>query len=91
MCGILRQMQADRRAADRKKPVRASAIVHGGTIMALLSAHGEESGKGYFDYQTANGRGYLCSLDARHAHTASRSGGETGPGERIRLREIMEL
>lgn len=31
--------------------------VHGGTIMALLSRYG---GGDYFDYQTANGGGYLC-------------------------------
>lgn len=35
------------------------AIVHGGTIMALLSRfYGGE----YFDYQVANGRGYICTL-----------------------------
>ena len=33
-------------------------IVHGGTIMALLSQYGDED---YFDYQTANGRGYICT------------------------------
>ena len=33
-------------------------IVHGGTIMALLGRYG---GGGYFDYQTDNGRGYLCT------------------------------
>lgn len=34
-------------------------IVHGGTIMALLSRYG---GGSYFDYQTANGNGYICTL-----------------------------
>lgn len=33
-------------------------IVHGGTMMALLSRYG---GGDYYDYQTANGRGYLCA------------------------------
>lgn len=33
-------------------------IVHGGTIMALLSLH---LGGEYFDYQTVNGGGYLCT------------------------------
>ena len=35
-------------------------IVHGGTIMALLSSYycGE-----YFDYQVANGKGYICMLE----------------------------
>lgn len=35
-------------------------IVHGGTIMALLSSfYGGE----YFDYQVSNGKGYLCKLE----------------------------
>ena len=34
-------------------------IVHGGTIMSLLNRyHGGE----YFDYQVANGSGYICTL-----------------------------
>ena len=34
-------------------------ILHGGTIMALLNSfYGGE----YFDYQAANGQGYLCTL-----------------------------
>ncbi len=32
-------------------------IVHGGTMMALLSSYG---GGGYYAYQAANGGGYLC-------------------------------
>lgn len=34
-------------------------IVHGGTIMALLSRYGK--GK-YFDYQVLNGKGYICTV-----------------------------
>lgn len=34
-------------------------IVHGGTIMALLSRYGKGD---YFEYQTANGRGYICTV-----------------------------
>lgn len=34
-------------------------IVHGGTIMALLSRYGKGD---YFDYQVANGRGYVCTV-----------------------------
>lgn len=34
-------------------------IVHGGTIMALLSKYG---GGDYFDYQAANGNGYICAM-----------------------------
>lgn len=32
-------------------------VVHGGTIMSLLSRY---CGGDYFDYQTANGRGFCC-------------------------------
>lgn len=35
-------------------------IVHGGTIMALLSKYGKGD---YFDYQVANGRGYVCTME----------------------------
>ena len=35
-------------------------IVHGGTIMALLSQYG---GGGYYDYQVPNGGGYSCRLE----------------------------
>lgn len=63
---IARAEKADRKAdkkadkkADRKVDKKTvGIIVHGGTIMALLSLYGED---GYFDYQTANGRGYLCT------------------------------
>lgn len=41
---------------SRKKTV--GMIVHGGTIMALLSRYGQGD---YFDYQVANGRGYVCT------------------------------
>lgn len=34
-------------------------IVHGGTIMAMLSRYGKGD---YFDYQVANGRGYVCTV-----------------------------
>lgn len=34
-------------------------IAHGGTIMALLSTY---LGGEYFDYQTVNGKGYICTL-----------------------------
>lgn len=48
--------------AGRKKgeePETIGMIVHGGTIMALLSKYGEGD---YFDYQAANGRGYVCTV-----------------------------
>lgn len=34
-------------------------VVHGGTIMAVLS---ELYGGDYYDYHCGNGKGYLCSL-----------------------------
>ena len=39
--------------------VIAALIVHGGTIMSLLSRYG---GGEYFDYQVPNGGGYLCTV-----------------------------
>ena len=38
---------------------RLGLIIHGGTIMALLSSF---YGGDYFDYQIANGKGYICKL-----------------------------
>ena len=40
-------------------PASVAAVVHGGTVMALLSAF---CGGDYFDYQCKNGEGYLCRL-----------------------------
>lgn len=59
--GFIRMCNELSRAAgrDAKKPASAGMIVHGGTIMALLSLYG---GTGYFDYQASNGRGYICRL-----------------------------
>lgn len=43
---------------SKPSPVQAAAIVHGGTIMALLSHY---CGGDYFSYQVKNGEGYhLC-------------------------------
>ena len=39
--------------------VNVGAIVHGGTIMAILSRF---YGGDYFDYQVPNGKGYICEL-----------------------------
>ncbi len=44
---------------DSADPVRAAAVVHGGTIMALMSAL---TGGEYFDYQVKNGEGYFLTL-----------------------------
>lgn len=43
--------------------VKIGCVVHGGTIMALLSTfYGGE----YFDYQVKNGRGYCCMLSLQN-------------------------
>ena len=43
--------------------VKIGCVVHGGTIMALLSIfYGGE----YFDYQVKNGRGYCCMLSLQN-------------------------
>jgi alpha-ribazole phosphatase len=39
--------------------LRVAAVVHGGTIMALLSHY---CGGDYFDYQVENAKGYHCRL-----------------------------
>lgn len=45
----------------RKSDVeRAAAVVHGGTIMAILSA---VYGGDYYDYQIPNGEGYLLRME----------------------------
>lgn len=45
---------------ERDHAVTIGSIVHGGTLMALLSSfYGGE----YFDYQVANGQGYCCGLE----------------------------
>lgn len=46
---------------DLRDPVTVGLVVHGGTVMALLSSY---SGGEYFDYQVKNGEGYLGLLQA---------------------------
>lgn len=43
---------------------RAAMVVHGGTIMAILSRFDSE-GRGFYDFQIENGGGYVISLDER--------------------------
>ncbi|MBQ8189909.1 MAG: histidine phosphatase family protein [Lachnospiraceae bacterium] len=43
-----------------EEPMMVGLVVHGGTIMSLLS---EYSGGDYFDYQVKNGLGYCCTLE----------------------------
>lgn len=60
---IERSGKGFQRMAEKVKKIKEDghktigAIVHGGTIMALLSKYGDGD---YFDYQAANGRGYVC-------------------------------
>ena len=64
MCGELHRAIKQEASA----PLRVGMVVHGGTIMALLSSYGEKS---YFDYQVSNGRGYLCGMENWHSETIS--------------------
>ena len=41
-------------------PGRTALVVHGGTIMAILSAFARPE-RPYFDYHVSNGGGYLCT------------------------------
>lgn len=46
--------------ADKKAEKYIAIIVHGGTVMALLSQY---AGGDFFDYQLHNGAGYKCTLE----------------------------
>lgn len=63
MLELLGKMDSDEEAAEMPGEAsvqrRVTAVVHGGTIMALLSAYGEGA---YFDYQCENGGGYQCEV-----------------------------
>lgn len=60
---ITRCKQGFERMLQNTSQKSIAAIVHGGTIMALLCSY---FGGEYFDYQTANGDGYICRLDLSH-------------------------
>lgn len=46
-------------------PITIGLILHGGIIMSLISTfYGGE----YFDYQVANGQGYICSLKVKEGN-----------------------
>lgn len=54
------QMKKDFILQEEKKSTHSAVcIVHGGTIMALLSSY---YGGDYYDYQCKNGEGYLCDV-----------------------------
>ncbi|MDE7430027.1 MAG: histidine phosphatase family protein, partial [Lachnospiraceae bacterium] len=64
MCGELRKMTE----LETSVPLRVGMVVHGGTVMALLSSYSKKS---YFDYQVSNGRGYLCRMENWYGETKS--------------------
>lgn len=41
------------------KKIVVCAVVHGGTIMSILSTH---TGKQYYDFMLKNGEGYICKV-----------------------------
>lgn len=49
-------------------PERVALIVHGGTMMAILSAY---CGKEYYQFQCKNGEGYQCKLHIQDRITMS--------------------
>lgn len=92
MCRAILTAQTERRTECAGEPVRVSAIVHGGTIMALLSAYGKGRQRdAYFDYQTENGRGYLCRADICNQNAALPEGKETESEMEIQIKEIEEI
>lgn len=48
----------------KQKCKRAAAVVHGGTIMAVMSAYGPKD-KSFYHWQVKNGDGYLTEIDER--------------------------
>lgn len=76
VCGQLQRMTEQ----NAGMVPQAAMIVHGGTIMALLSTFG---GKEYFDCQVSNGRGYLCKMGW--------SGEEDAEKTRIQIEVVTEI
>ncbi len=81
--GLIRMCAALNLAAEKNasKPVLAGVVVHGGTIMSLLSLYG---GTGYFDYQVSNGRGYVCRLTGLKDR-------ERVQGDTIRIKVVRKI
>lgn len=57
--GFYRMLTLLAERVEEKRDITVGLIVHGGTIMALLSNF---FGGEYFDYQVANGNGYCCEI-----------------------------
>lgn len=73
---------------EEARYIRAGLIVHGGTIMALLSSYGERE---YFDCQCANGGGYLCRLEGWREYALRQGGEKADLKAGIRIREEREI
>lgn len=58
--GFRKMVRQVRRAEVKTKIKTVGMVVHGGTIMALLSRY---CGGEYFGYQTANATGYVCTYN----------------------------
>lgn len=59
-CAGMEKLLAYLSKEGTEKNLPIGAVVHGGTIMALLSRYGAEGD--YFSYQCENGDGYRCKL-----------------------------
>lgn len=57
--GFIRMQKKVAQIAETEEIGTLGLVVHGGTIMALLSRY---YGGEYFDYQATNGKGYICTV-----------------------------
>ena len=80
--GLIRMCSELSQTLERnaKKSVFVGMIVHGGTIMSLLSLYG---GKDFFDYKVSNGRGYVCELTGVNNKTTQE--------DDIRIKVVAEI
>lgn len=60
ICGFENNMQAVIKKIEKTKDPVVAFVVHGGTIMALMS---EWTKKDYYDFQVRNATGYLCTVE----------------------------
>lgn len=81
--GLIRMCNELNRTAGQNagKTVTVGMVVHGGTIMALLSLYG---GTSYFDCQVSNGRGYICGLTGMYDE-------KTEQADNLRIEVIAKL
>lgn len=59
--GFLRMLEEVKLIKEEERDKTIGMIVHGGTIMALLSKYGKGN---YFDYQAENGKGFICNMNS---------------------------